>query len=126
MLINQTVKFDKSVDQLNLVFMALGDPTRRRILELLSDGQANVNDLAECFALSLPAISKHLKVLEHAGLISRGRHAQWRPCRLELGALKEGADYMNQYQKLWEASLGNLGDYLAKLQAQDNKKGKKS
>ena len=102
-----------------MIFMALADPTRRRILEQLSKGDATVNELAQPFSVSLPAISKHLKVLERAGLISRGRNAQWRPCRLEADALKEGADWMNQYRELWEESLGNLEEYIQKLQAQE-------
>ena len=102
-----------------MIFMALADPTRRRILELLSKGDATVNELAKPFTVSLPAISKHLKVLERAGLISRGRNAQWRPCRLEVEALKEGADWMNQYRQLWEESLSNLASYVQKLQAQE-------
>ena len=108
-----------STDRLSMIFMALADPTRRRILEILSKGDATVNELAKPFSMSLPAISKHLKVLERAGLISRGRNAQWRPCRLEAEALKEGADWMNQYRQLWEESLGNLADYIQKLQAQE-------
>ncbi len=108
-----------STDRLSMIFMALADPTRRRILEILSKGDATVNELAKPFSMTLPAISKHLKVLERAGLISRGRNAQWRPCRLETEALKEGADWMNQYRQLWEESLGNLADYIQKLQAQE-------
>lgn len=95
--------------------MALADPTRRGILELLRRQDMTVNDIAEHFPVSLPAISKHLKVLEHAGLISRTKQAQWRPCRLELRSLMEGASYMDQYRDLWEASLLNLGDYVQKL-----------
>ncbi len=102
-----------------MIFMALADPTRRHILEQLSKGDATVNELAKPFSVSLPAISKHLKVLERAGLISRGRNAQWRPCRLEADALKEGADWMDQYRQLWEESLGNLESYIQKLQAQE-------
>jgi DNA-binding transcriptional ArsR family regulator len=116
MLINQIVKYQSPSDMLNAVFLALADPTRRGILERLSRGDATVNDIAKPFALSLPAISRHLKVLERAGLISRARHAQQRPCRLEVQTLKEGAEYMNQYRALWEDSLGNLDDYLSKLQ----------
>lgn len=108
-----------STDRLSLIFMALADPTRRRILELLSKGDATVNELAKPFSVSLPAISKHLKVLERAGLISRGRNAQWRPCRLEAETLKEGADWMNQYRQLWEESLSNLEEYIQKLQEQE-------
>lgn len=122
MLNNQIVKYESPIDRLSVVFLALGDPTRRRILELLSNGEMTVNELAEHFTLSLPAISKHLKVLERAGLISRSRNAQWRPCRLEANALKEGADYMNKYRELWEQSLGNLQEYLHKLQAKPDKK----
>jgi DNA-binding transcriptional ArsR family regulator len=110
---------DASTDRLSMIFMALADPTRRHMLELLSKGDATVNELAKPFSVSLPAISKHLKVLERAGLISRGRHAQWRPCRLEAEALKEGADWMNQYRQLWEESLSHLERYVQKLQAQE-------
>lgn len=99
--------------------MALADPTRRRILEQLSKGDATVNELAKPFSMTLPAVSKHLKVLERAGLISRGRNAQWRPCRLEAEALKEGADWMNQYRDLWEESLSSLESYIEKLQEQE-------
>ena len=108
-----------STDRLSMIFMALADPTRRHILEQLSKGDATVNELAKPFSMSLPAVSKHLKVLERAGLISRGRNAQWRPCRLEAEALKEGADWMNQYRQLWEESLSNLASYVQKLQAQE-------
>lgn len=108
-----------TTDRLSMIFMALADPTRRRILELLSKGDATVNELAKPFTVSLPAISKHLKVLERAGLISRGRNAQWRPCRLEVEALREGADWMNQYRQLWENSLSNLESYVQKLQTQE-------
>lgn len=107
-------------DRLSMIFMALADPTRRHILELLSKGDATVNELARPFSVSLPAISKHLKVLERAGLISRGRNAQWRPCRLEVEALKEGADWMDQYRQLWEESLINLESYVQKLQTQES------
>lgn len=106
-------------DRLSVIFMALADPTRRRILEQLSKGDATVNELAKPFSMTLPAVSKHLKVLERAGLISRRRNAQWRPCRLEAEALKEGADWMDQYRELWEESLSNLESYVQKLQAQE-------
>lgn len=119
MLQQTNLKQNASTDRLSMIFMALADPTRRRILELLSKGDATVNELAKPFSVSLPAISKHLKVLERAGLISRGRNAQWRPCRLEAEALKEGADWMNQYRQLWEESLSNLEEYIQKLQAQE-------
>lgn len=115
MLNNHTVKYQSPTDSLSQLFMALADPTRRGILELLRRQDMTVNDIAEHFPVSLPAISKHLKVLEHAGLISRTKQAQWRPCRLELRSLMEGASYMDQYRDLWEASLLNLGDYVQKL-----------
>ncbi len=115
MLNNQVVKYDSVDDQLDAIFAALADPTRRTILDTLSRGEKSVNELASPFDLSLPAISKHLKVLEKAGLISRGRSAQWRPCRLEPNVLKEGADYMNKYRELWEGNLINLNAYIQKL-----------
>ncbi len=124
MLNNQVVKYDAIDDQLDAIFAALADPTRRAILDTLSEGEKSVNELAAPFALSLPAISRHLKVLEKAGLISRGRNAQWRPCRIEAQTLKEGADYMNKYRELWEASLVNLNTYVQKLKKQ-SKGGKK-
>jgi len=94
-----------ATDHLSVVFGALADPTRRAILARLAEGEATVNQLAEPFALSLPAVSKHLKVLERAGLISRGRAAQWRPCRLEAGSLREAADWVNDYRRYWEVQL---------------------
>ena len=119
MLRQTSLEYNASTDRLSMIFMALADPTRRRILEMLSKGDATVNELAKPFTVSLPAISKHLKVLERAGLISRGRNAQWRPCRLEAEALKEGSDWMDQYRQLWEESLSNLESYVQKLQAQE-------
>ena len=92
------------VDRLNDIFAALADPTRRAILARLAAGQATVTELAEPFAMSLPAVSKHLKVLERAGLIARGRDAQWRPCRLEADPLKEVADWVEGYRRFWEQS----------------------
>ncbi|MFI5275380.1 MAG: ArsR/SmtB family transcription factor [Candidatus Saccharimonadales bacterium] len=115
MLNNHSVKYDLPTDTLSLLFMALADPTRRQILELLHLQDMTVSDIAKHFPVSLPAISKHLKVLEHAGLISRTRHAQWRPCRLEARSLMEGASYMDQYRDVWETSLMNLGNYIQKL-----------
>jgi DNA-binding transcriptional ArsR family regulator len=103
-------------DHLNATFAALADPTRRAILARLATGEASVTALAEPFAMSLPAISKHLKVLERAGLIARGREAQWRPCRLEAGPLKEAAGWLEQYRRFWEQSLDRLDDYLRELQ----------
>ena len=102
-------------DQLNDTFAALADPTRRAILARLMGGEATVTELAEPFAMTLPAVSKHLKVLEKAGLITRGREAQWRPCRLEADPLREIADWLDGYRRFWERSqerYGRLDDYL--------------
>ncbi len=107
------------VDQLSNTFAALADPTRRAILARLSNGEASVTELAEPFDISLPAISKHLKVLERAGLISRGREAQWRPCRLEAGPLKEPADWLERYRQFWEERFDRLDDYLREIQQQE-------
>src|SRR5919106_7018352 len=92
-------------EQLDITFAALADSTRRAILARLATGEATVNELAEPFSISLQAVSKHLKVLEHAGLITRGRDAQWRPCRLEAARLKEVADWLDHYRKFWEDSF---------------------
>lgn len=102
---------------LDHTFAALADPTRRAILMRLASGDASVTELAEPFKMSLPAISKHLKVLERAGLISRSREAQWRPCRLEPVALKDVADWVEQYRQFWEQSFDRLDEYLQQLQA---------
>lgn len=104
-------------DPLSTTFAALADPTRRAILARLSQGEATVNELAEPFSISLPAVSKHLKVLEGAGLITRGRSAQWRPCRLDAAPLKEIDGWMNDYRRFWEASFDRLDAYLKELQA---------
>jgi DNA-binding transcriptional ArsR family regulator len=104
-------------DELSTTFAALADPTRRAILARLSAGEATVTELAEPFEISLPAISKHLKVLERAGL--RGREAQWRPCRLRAERLKEVDEWMEQYRKFWEDRLGRLDDYLRQLQTRE-------
>jgi DNA-binding transcriptional ArsR family regulator len=101
-----------TTDTLSATFAALSDPTRRTILARLALGEATVKELAEPFAMSLPAISKHLKVLERAGLITQGRKAQWRPCQIEVAPLKEAADYINVYRQLWEARFDRLDDYL--------------
>ena len=103
-------------DQLSTTFAALADPTRRAILARLAKGEATVTELAAPFSLSLPAISKHLKVLQRAGLIEQGRQAQWRPCRLKPEALRDVADWVGQYRRHWEASLDRLDDYLRELQ----------
>ena len=112
-----------SPDRLNATFSALADPTRRAILARLISGEASVTELAEPFAMSLPAVSKHLKVLEHAGLITRGREAQWRPCRLEAGPLKDAADWLEHYRHFWEQSFDRLEDYLDELQGKEKKDG---
>jgi DNA-binding transcriptional ArsR family regulator len=103
-------------DALSQTFSALSDPTRRAILARLSRGEASVKDLAQPFEMSLPAISKHLKVLERAGLIERGRHAQWRPCRICAEPLKDARDWIEQYRQLWEARFDRLEAYLTELQ----------
>lgn len=103
-------------DPLGATFAALADPTRRAILARLATGEATVGELAEPFEMSLPAVSKHLKVLERAGLIRRGREAQWRPCRLEPAPLKQAGDWISQYRRLWEERLDRLDAYLQSLQ----------
>ena len=105
-------------DVLDRTFAALADPTRRAILARLANGETTVTELAEPFAMSLPAVSKHLKVLERAGLIERGREAQWRPCRLKPAAMKEAADWMEHYRRFWTESLDRLEEYLREQQAQ--------
>lgn len=112
-----------SDDTLSITFSALADPTRRALLARLMSGQVSVQDLAKPFDMSLPGISKHLKVLERAGLISRGRDAQWRPCRLEGGRLKEVADWANRYRRFWEESFDRLDAYLVDMKRQDKEKG---
>jgi DNA-binding transcriptional ArsR family regulator len=108
-----------STDHLSTIFSALADPTRRAILARLTTGEASVTELAEPFEMSMPAISKHLKVLERAGLIARGREAQWRPCRLEAEPLKEVADWLEHYRRFWEQSFDRLGEYLRELQSKE-------
>ena len=102
-------------DRLSTTFAALADPTRRAILGRLALGETSVNELAEPFAISLPAISRHLRVLESAGLITRSRDAQWRPCKLNPGQLKSAADWLEEYRRFWEESFDRLDDYLQKL-----------
>ena len=106
-----------SADRLSTTFAALADPTRRAILARLALGETSVTELAQPFDMSLPAISKHLKVLEHAGLILRGRDAQFRPCRIEASALKPVDDWLENYRRLWEERLDRLDAYLQRLQA---------
>jgi DNA-binding transcriptional ArsR family regulator len=105
-----------ATDQLNRTFSALADPTRRAILARLAAGEASVTELAEPFEMTLPAVSKHLKVLERAGLIARGRERQWRPARLEAGPLKEVAEWTARYRRFWEESYDRLDEYLEELQ----------
>jgi DNA-binding transcriptional ArsR family regulator len=114
-----------AIDHLSETFAALADPTRRAILARLALGETSVTELAEPFAMSLPAVSKHLKVLERAGLIARGREAQWRPCRLEPAPLKEVDDWVEHYRTFWEQSFDRLDDYLRELQAKEKKHGRK-
>ncbi len=112
-----------SPDRLSLTFSALADPTRRAILARLIAGEVSVTELAEPFAMSLPAVSKHLKVLERSGLIKRSREAQWRPCRLCAGPLKDAADWLEHYRHFWEESLDRLDDYLGELQGKEERDG---
>src|SRR5258706_10149468 len=114
-----------SPDRLSATFAALADPTRRAILARLASGETSVLKLAEPFEISLPAVSKHLKVLERAGLIERGREAQWRPCRLRAAPLKEVAGWVGDYRRFWEQSLDRLDEYLGKLQLKAKKHGRK-
>ena len=108
-------------DSLSQTFAALADPTRRAMLARLSKGQANVSDLAQPFLkdMSLPAVTKHLKVLERAGLVTKTREAQWRPCTLNGAPLKDAVTWMEQYREFWEESLDRLGEYLTRLKTQD-------
>lgn len=106
-------------DTLSLTFAALADPTRRAILARLAEGEASVAKLAEPFHISAPAITKHLKVLERAGLISRSKQAQFRPCKLEAKALQEASTFLEQYRQFWDQSLDRLENYLQELQAKD-------
>jgi DNA-binding transcriptional ArsR family regulator len=103
-------------DPLTATFAALADPTRRAILARLAQGESSVTELARPFAMSLPAVSKHLKVLERAGLIAQGRKAQWRPCRLAAGPLKEATRWLDEYRRFWDESLDRLAEHLAELQ----------
>lgn len=112
-------------DHLSTTFAALADPTRRAILKRLAAGELSVTELAKPFKMSLPGISKHLKVLERAGLIARGREAQWRPCRLDAGPLKGVAEWVEHYRRFWDESFDRLDDYLRELQAQEKKRGRK-
>jgi DNA-binding transcriptional ArsR family regulator len=106
-------------DHLSTVFAALADPTRRAILARLAAGETSVTELAKPFEISPPAVTKHLKVLQRAGLITQGRQAQWRPCRLEAQPLRDVADWVEQYRQFWDERLDRLEDYLHELQAQE-------
>ena len=112
-----------AADHLSMTFGALADPTRRAILARLTRGDASVTELAKPFDMTLPAVSKHLKVLERAGLIARSRDAQWRPCRLKAQRLEEAADWVERYRRFWEQSLDRLDEHLRELQGEDTKHG---
>jgi DNA-binding transcriptional ArsR family regulator len=114
-----------TTDQLSITFSALADPTRRAILARLTQGETSVTELADPFEMTLPGISKHLKVLERAGLIARGREAQWRPCRLDAGPLKQASAWMDHYRKFWEESFDRLETYLQELQKKEKKHARK-
>ncbi|HWI65334.1 MAG TPA: metalloregulator ArsR/SmtB family transcription factor [Symbiobacteriaceae bacterium] len=111
-----------SSDHLSTIFAALADPTRRAILERLALGEASVKELSEPFAISPPAITKHLKALEAAGLITRGRSAQWRPCRLEGAPLRDVAAWVEQYRRFWDERIDRLEEYLQELQTKETEK----
>jgi DNA-binding transcriptional ArsR family regulator len=113
-------------DHLSTTFAALADPTRRAILARLAQGETSVSELAEPFDMSLPAVSKHLKVLERAGLIVRGREAQWRPCRIEAAPLREVADWVDRYRRIWEQRLDRLDTYLRELDSKEKRHARKS
>ena len=114
-----------AADQLSTTFAALADPTRRAILARLASGECSVTELAEPFEMSMPAVSKHLRVLERAGLIARGRDAQWRPCRLEPAPLKEVAEWAERYRAIWEQRLDRLDTYLQELKAKEKRHGRR-
>lgn len=113
-----------STDPLTVTFQALADPTRRAILARLTAGEASVTDLAEPFAISLPAISRHLKVLEHAGLIERSREAQWRPCRLKAGPLKDVNAWVETYRRFWDESFDQMAAYIDELKSKETSDGR--
>ena len=119
----RTLDRTMAADQLSVTFAALADPTRRAILARVAQGEATVMELAEPFGLKLPTVSKHLKVLRRAGLITQGRQAQWRPCRLEPAPLKDVADWVERYREIWEERMGQLSDYLRQLQDKEETDG---
>ena len=112
-------------DPMSSTFSALADPTRRAILARLALGESSVSELAAPFEMSMPAVSRHLKVLEKAGLITRGREAQWRPCKLKAEPLKQAADYLEEYRRFWEESFDRLDEYLKTLQVKEKRRGRK-
>lgn len=112
-------------DRLNRTFAALADPTRRAILSRLASGERSVTELAQPFEMTLPAVSKHLKVLQRAGLITQGREAQWRPCQLEAAPLKDAAAWIEHYRRYWEQSFDHLDDYLREIQSKEKKRDRK-
>lgn len=126
MLINGNANYEAPADRLTAIFAALGDPTRRAIVERLAHGDATVQKLSEPFEISAPAISRHLKVLESAGLISRGRDAQSRPCRLETASLREIRDWTGQMRQFWSESFDKMDDYLAEIMAEKEKGNERS
>ena len=111
------------VDQLSLTFSALADPTRRAILARLAGGEASVQEISRPFDMTLPAVSKHLKVLQRAGLVEQGRRAQWRPCRIKAAPLKDAADWVEQYRELWEERFNRLDDYLQEMKQKAEENG---
>ena len=117
-----SVQYTMPTDHLSATFAALADPTRRAILARLASGECAVTELAEPFEMSMPAVSKHLRVLERAGLIARRREAQWRPCRIEARPLKEVADWTERYRSLWEQRLDRLDKYLQQMKAKEEKR----
>ena len=117
--------YQQTLDPLSLTFAALADPTRRAILSMLKAGEASVKELARPFAMTLPAVSRHLKVLEKAGLITKGRSAQWRPCSLRAEPLKQANDWIERYREHWEGRLDRLDSYLQQLQTEESKEKKK-
>ena len=114
-----------STDQLSITFGALADPTRRAILARLATGECSVTELSQPFDMSMPAVSKHLRVLERAGLIARGREAQWRPCRIDAAPIKEVAEWAERYRAIWEARFDRLDDYLQRLQKKEKRHARK-
>ena len=114
-----------TADRLSATFAALADPTRRAIVARLASGECSVTELAAPFAMTMPAVSKHLRVLERAGLIARGREAQWRPCRIEGGPLRDVAEWLESYRHVWEARLDRLDDYLQELKRKEKRHGRR-